>query len=196
MIIHINGYPGVGKLSVARVLAAALQGRLLDNHTICNVAFALTAFKSDAYYRTIRAVRDVAYEQVMALPSSEPIILTNAHTANSAWGRENWAATCELARRRGTPLMSVILDCELEENLRRMQSPERQPARKLIDPAANSAALERLEILDLPCDHRFRLDVTGLSPEAAAQAILAWLTPITKKPAERAGFQGAPGAEV
>ncbi len=45
MIIHINSYPGVGKLAIGKILQKRLQGRLLDNHSIYNVALALTEFK-------------------------------------------------------------------------------------------------------------------------------------------------------
>ena len=38
MIVHINGWPGVGKLTVAREVARRLSARLLDNHTLHDVA--------------------------------------------------------------------------------------------------------------------------------------------------------------
>lgn len=41
MIIVLNGYPGVGKLTIGRKLAPVLRGRLLDIHAVYNVAFAL-----------------------------------------------------------------------------------------------------------------------------------------------------------
>ena len=37
MIIVLNGYPGVGKLTIGRALAETLKGRLLDIHTIYNL---------------------------------------------------------------------------------------------------------------------------------------------------------------
>jgi shikimate kinase len=40
MLINLNGWPGVGKLTVGRILAKTLGGRLLDNHTLLNVASA------------------------------------------------------------------------------------------------------------------------------------------------------------
>ena len=49
MIIVLNGYPGVGKLSIGRKLARLVDGRLLDIHSIYNVAFALTEFRSPEF---------------------------------------------------------------------------------------------------------------------------------------------------
>ena len=45
MIIVLNGYPGVGKLAIGRELTSLLGGRLLDIHSVYNVAFALTEFQ-------------------------------------------------------------------------------------------------------------------------------------------------------
>jgi shikimate kinase len=46
MIVHLNGWPGVGKLTVGRKLAPMLNARLLDNHTLHNVALAICDFDS------------------------------------------------------------------------------------------------------------------------------------------------------
>ena len=46
MLVHINSYPGVGKLTIGRALANQIGGKLLDNHSIYNIAFALTEFRS------------------------------------------------------------------------------------------------------------------------------------------------------
>ena len=69
MIIHINSYPGVGKLTIGRHLAERLNGKLLDNHSIYNVAFAVTEFRTPAFYQTVRPVRDVAYARLLELPA-------------------------------------------------------------------------------------------------------------------------------
>jgi predicted kinase len=60
MLIQLNGWPGVGKLTIARRLAERLSARVLDNHSIYNVAFALTKPRSPEFYETVRAVREVA----------------------------------------------------------------------------------------------------------------------------------------
>jgi hypothetical protein len=176
LIIHINGYPGVGKLTIGRILADRLNGKLLDNHSIYNVALALTQFKSPAYYDTLRAVRTIAYQRVLELPATIPVILTNAHGSESEWGNECWDAAIELARARRSKLFIVVLLCTPEENARRIQGPDRDLKRKPRDPNMfHGNALGR-PLLDRGGDYLLRLDVTSLGADEAAQAIQAWVT--------------------
>lgn len=91
-LIYINGAPGVGKLTIARLMAEQLNVRLIDNHAIYNVGFALTDFRSAAFYAAVRAVRTAAYDQILHLPEHEIVILTAADFDDSDWGRENWQA--------------------------------------------------------------------------------------------------------
>lgn len=122
MILNINGYPGVGKLTIGTIVAERLDAKMLDNHTIYNPAFALTEFKSDAHLRLTRAVRDLCYEQVLALPAGTSVVMTNALMADSEWANENWDLIIDLAARRGAPLLNVALTCELDENRRRIRA--------------------------------------------------------------------------
>lgn len=175
MIIHINGFPGVGKLTVGKLLAAQLGGRLLDNHSIYNVALALTEFKSPPYYETLRAVRAIAYQRVLELPAGVPVVLTNAHMSDSDWGNECWDAVIELARTRGVPLFIVVMECSPEENARRIQGLDREEKRKPRDPGMFRGNIEGRPLLDRGGDHLLRLDVTHLPAEEAARQIAAWV---------------------
>ena len=130
MIVHINSYPGVGKLTIGRALADLIGGKLLDNHSVFNVAFALTEFKSPAFYDTVRAVREIAYRRILDLPSDVPVVLTNWYSQGSAWGEENWDRAIALARERKCALNIVTLACRPEENARRIRAPERSAKRK------------------------------------------------------------------
>ena len=133
MIININSWPGVGKLTIAEKLVEQIGGRLLDNHTIFNVAFSLCEFRTPPFYEAVRAVRTIAFERAAALPLEVPLTLTSAY-ANTPFGVENWTAIRAMADQRGSPLCVVVLDCSLAENTRRLQSPERASRRKLVDP--------------------------------------------------------------
>jgi hypothetical protein len=98
------------------------------------VAFALTEFRSAAFYETIRSIWKIADARIIELPDTVPIILTEALTEGSAWANESWARIMLLADARG-PLSVVNIECELEENRRRIQSAERDLKRKPRDPA-------------------------------------------------------------
>jgi len=174
MIININGWPGVGKLSVAERLQQRIGGRLLDNHAIFNVAFSLCEFRTPEFFETVRAVRKIAFARAAKLPAETSVILTSAY-ANTPFGRENWTAIRELANARGTLLCNVVMDCSLAENIRRLQSPERVRFRKLTDPQPLIAAREASQLLEGGGDHLLRLETSDLAPEDSAARIAGWL---------------------
>ena len=174
MIININGWPGTGKLTVAKQLVKRIGGRLLDNHAIFNVAFSLCEFRTPAFYETVRAVREIAFMRITALGSEIPVTLTSAY-ADTPFGRENWAAIRKTADTRGSQLCIVVLDCSLDENLRRLQTPDRARLRKLVDPAPLMTARGNNRLLDTGGDHLLRFDISQLTAEESAKRILEWL---------------------
>lgn len=174
-LIHINSYPGVGKLTIARHLAAQIGAKLLDNHTVYNVAFALTEFKSDAFYQAVKDVRAIAYRLIAELPPEVPVILTNAHAQDSAWGNACWDQAIDLAQRTGRHHVVVLLNCTREENARRIQSLDRVEMRKPRDPNMFRQGETDRPLIERDADRLLRLDVTALSAEAAATDIADWL---------------------
>src|SRR5262245_39734913 len=174
MIININGWPGIGKLSVAELLHRRIGGHLLDNHAIYNVAFSLCAFGTPEFFDTVRAVRHIAFARASKIPADTPIILTSAY-ADTPFGRENWAAIRAVANSRGTPLCNVVLDCSLEENMRRIQAPQRARLRKLTDPQPLVAMREKSGLIDDDGDHLLRFEVTELTAERSSRRISGWL---------------------
>ena len=175
MIININSYPGVGKLTIGRRVAELLGGRLLDNHSIYNVAFAVTEFRSPAFYGTVRSVRDIAYARILELPNETPVVLTNWYSEDSIWDVENWDEIIALARRRGRPLFIVVLACAPEENARRIQSEGRAGKRKPRNLEMVDANRLGRPLLERGGDGLLRLDVTSLAPDTAAHQIVDWV---------------------
>jgi hypothetical protein len=174
MIIHLNGWPGVGKLTVARGIVHSVGGCLLDNHTIYNLAFSLTEFRTPAFYDTVRAVRDVAYARVLDIDPSVKLTVTNA-LSNSEWGRENWEKLGELASKRGSLFLAVTLHCSLAENVRRLRTPERALLGKLIDPVPLTAQHSGGTLIEEGADHLLQLDTTEMTPEATVERIVTWV---------------------
>lgn len=171
MIIHLNGMPGVGKLTIARILVAKVGGRLLDSHSVYNVAFGLTEFRTPEFYDLVRSVRDVAYSQIARTLADVPIVLTNALGAGP-WADENWMALVNLARQRGSKLYAVAISCSRDEHLLRLTSPERLYLRKLTDPSL--LRFDSGELSTMGADAVLHMDSSSASPEACADQIFRW----------------------
>jgi predicted kinase len=173
-LIYINGAPGVGKLTIARLMAEHLNARVLDNHTIYNVGFALTDFRSAAFYAAVRAVRTAAYDQILSLPGHEIVILTAADFDDSDWGRENWQAVTQLAGERQWPFYVITLTCEPDEHRRRIISEDREGRGKLRDADA-VIRLSQRPLIQGRGDRKVTLDTTNMTATDASEHLLIWM---------------------
>ena len=174
MIIVLNGYPGVGKLAIGRELAVQLSGRLLDIHTIYNVAFALTEFRSPEFVETVEAIEAIAHKLILRLPIGVPVVLTTVLAGEGDWGDAEWSRIAELGRTR-PPFLVVHVLCDLDENIRRIQSPERGEKRKPQDPEmARRNQSQGKPLKGDDARHLLKLDTTSMSAADAARAIAAW----------------------
>ncbi|ABD54048.1 AAA family ATPase [Jannaschia sp. CCS1] len=175
MIIVLNGYPGVGKLTIGRDLARLLGGRLLDIHSVYNVAFALTEFKSPEFRATVEKVEAIAHDLIHALPDGEPVVLTTVIAGDSAWGQAEWQRIIALGEAR-PPFAVVHVTCDLEENIARIEDAGRDHKRKPRDRSyaeRNQAQAKPLAGLD--ADNLLVFDTTGMPPTDAAKAIKGWI---------------------
>ncbi|TSD86112.1 ATP-binding protein [Mycobacterium sp. KBS0706] len=174
MIVHLNGWPGVGKLTVARLLAPRLQARLIDNHLLHDVAIRCTGIDDPArwpLYETVRAAAD----QVLAdRPRSETFVMTNALCIGSPRECEAWRQVVALAETRAVPLVPVVLEADATVLRSRVQSLERQ-GRKLTDPDALAAMIRADRLLKPDVPERLDLDTSRLAAADAAAAIEAHL---------------------
>ncbi|WP_338720779.1 AAA family ATPase [Devosia sp. XK-2] len=175
MLIVLNGYPGVGKLTIGQELAARVAGRLLDIHTVYNVAFALTEFRSPAFVATVEKVEAIAHDLIRDLPADVPVIITTVLAGDSEWGTAEWRRIEALGRDRA-PLYVVHLHCDLDENMRRIQAEGRGAKRKPRDgEMARRNHAEAKSLLGADAPHLLRLDVTRLMSDEAAVSIMDWI---------------------
>ncbi|WEX86562.1 AAA family ATPase [Sinorhizobium garamanticum] len=175
MIIVLNGYPGVGKLTIGQELISKISGRLLDIHSVYNVAFALTEFKSPEFIETVEKIEAIAHDLILKLPVEIPVVLTTVLAGSSDWGNAEWQRIVRLGRERG-PLFVVHMHCDLEENIRRIEAAERSAKRKPrdADMARRNHALGKV-LAGIDEMNLLKLDVTTLSPTDAATKIAEWI---------------------
>ncbi|NTJ35853.1 AAA family ATPase [Agrobacterium rhizogenes] len=175
MIIVLNGYPGVGKLTIGQELITRISGRLLDIHSVYNVAFALTEFKSPAFIETVEKIEAIAHDLIRTLPLGIPVVLTTVLAGNSDWGDAEWERIVRLGRARA-PLLMVHLHCDLYENIRRIEAAGRAAKRKPCDPEmARRNHAQGKVLAGINEANLLQLDVTNMSPTDAAAKIEDWV---------------------
>lgn len=170
MIVHLNGWPGVGKFTIGRALATRLSARLIDNHLLHDVALVCTHFSDPDRWPLYEAVRGAAYAALAKRPASEIFVMTNAFCVASEKELVGWQHVVELAVARNCPLIPVVLTAETEENVRRLESATRSN-RKLKDSATfhSFIATDAIQRPDVP--ELIELDVTHMSAENAAETV-------------------------
>ncbi len=174
MIIVLNGYPGVGKLAIGSELIELMGGRMLDIHSVYNVAFALTEFKSPEFVETVEQIESIGHDLIRKLPPEQPVVLTTVLAGEDERAGREWDRIVKLGYER-PPFLVVHVSCELEENKRRIASEDRAMKRKLRDPeVAVRNQTGPVPLLGLDEDHLLKLDTTDMTPVEAAQAISAW----------------------
>jgi len=181
LIVHINGWPGCGKLTIARQLAKHLGARLIDNHTLINPAECLFARNDANYWPLRKAVRALAFEYAARLAPGTHLVLTDA-LADIASDRAVFDDCLELASQRGAKLIAVVLECEEEENLRRLRAAGRVELLKLTNGEVLRDLRAKYRLLrptDVTC---IELDVSALSAAEAAAAISGRCTQASYNP--------------
>ncbi|MBX5174651.1 AAA family ATPase [Rhizobium sp. NZLR1b] len=170
-IVHINGWPGTGKLTVGRLLAERLGARLIDNHTLLNPAEALFS-RSDPLHASLRGqIRQAFFDHAVRADPAESFVFTDAlsddadDSAVFSWYRD-------LAAARGVNLVAILIDCAPEENARRLASPGRSEALKLTDTATLQRLRANYKLLRGLAERTVEIDTTGLSPEHTMARIL------------------------
>jgi len=174
MIVHLNGWPGVGKLTVARLLAPRLQARLIDSHLLHDVAIRCAGIDDPARWPLYEAIRAAAYRVLAERPRAETFVMTNALCVGSPRECESWRQVVTLAETRAVPLVPVVLEADDVVLRSRVQRLERQ-GRKLTDPNALVEMIRCDRLLKPDVPERLDLDTTHLAAAAAAAAIEAHL---------------------
>jgi hypothetical protein len=179
VILHLIGFAGTGKLTIAQAILARAPFLLVDNHFINNVVFRLidTDGKSPLpprVWENVRKVRAIVFDTMRELSKpARNFVLTNQLVEGAAEDEKVFQEVRALARARGAAFLPVRLLIAPEELARRVVSPQRQALLKARDPhEAWRIAREHQVYIPKDVDY-FALEVTTLAPADAAERILA-----------------------
>lgn len=181
VIIHLLGWPGVGKLTVARemrIQAAPLGVALVvvDNHLtsvpILDVVEADGAgHLPDGTWDHVARIREVVYDAIESLARSETsFVFTNVLVESDLRSAIVVDRLLRLAEVRQTAYAPVLLECRPDEHRVRSSSPARLEKRKWID-AAEILRFAETESLYLP-GGTTTVDTTGIEAGEAADLVL------------------------
>jgi hypothetical protein len=179
-IIYLVGPPGVGKLTIGRILSDVLDARLVHNHLWLNPVFSLieTDGKTklpEEVWPLIAKVRQAVFEAAATLlPASRNLVFTHAAVTPSEVDDTIAQDILEVARKRRAHLLVAQLTCTAEILSARVLSPERRLMLKEDD--AQAARINAsFPPFDVKHSSKFHLDTTNLTAENSAREILKWL---------------------
>ena len=173
--IHLIGFPGTGKLTIAQQLQTLVPAILVDNHLINNVVFTLvdpdgkTKLPSSVW-DNVRKVRSVVIDTIRDCAKPERnFIFTNALRQGFNDDQVAFDQVAELARQRSAQHFVARLLISRDELCRRIVSPDRKAKFKAISAEEARDLSDNHEVLHVAGS--FDLDVTDFSAEEAAKAL-------------------------
>jgi len=175
-VVFMLGYPAVGKRTVGRHLADLLDGVLVDNQLIHHPLLALfrwdgkSPLPADIWERT-DPIRDAVMTTIEDLAPT-----TNSYVFTNCLEDDDWAATQydrlrSLAHRRGSLFLAVMLTCDIEEQVRRIDSPDRIALMKGSDPEGYRWHRQHVTLFQPPAEDVLELDTTLVEPARSAKRV-------------------------
>ncbi len=179
IVIYLIGYPGTGKLTIAKEICKRRPDvKLVDNHLINNPI--LSVIEQDGRTPLPQRVWDnvgqvwtaVLDTMVTVSPKHFSFVLTNVLLEKNKDDHSHFKRIQKMAAERNAVFVPVLLTCAVEELARRIVSPERRERMKDINAETPARLAQRSPLIPIDHENCIDLDVTDLAPDAAADIIL------------------------
>ena len=175
-VVFLLGYPGVGKRTVGLRLVKLLDGVLVDNQLI-NIPL-LTLFKWDGkssipmeIWDGVEPIRRAVLGTIEDLaPKSNSYVFTNV-LKDDEEDTSHYDRIRSLAHRRGSLFLSVMLDCDVDEQVRRIGNPDRSARLKGSDPEGYRRHRHHTKLYRPPAGEVVHIDTTKIGPRRNAERI-------------------------
>ena len=175
-IVFLTGYPGMGKRTVGGHLAQRLDGVLVDNQLINRPLLELFRWDGKSFlppeiWDRVVPIREAVLGTIEDLaPRSNSYVFTNVLTDDAA-SRAHLDAVRALARRRGSLFLSVVLTCDVDVQVSRIDNADRVALRKGSDPEGYRWHRLHTTLLEPPADEVVHLDTTTIEPATNADTV-------------------------
>jgi len=175
-VVFLLGYPGVGKRTVGSQLAELVDGVLVDNQLI-NIPL-LTLFKWDGkssipmeIWDRVEPIREAVLGTIEDLaPKSNSYVFTNV-LEDDERDAGHYNRIRSLAHRRGSLFLSVMVDCDVDEQVRRIDNPDRIARLKGSDPEGYRQHRHATKLFQPPAEEVVHVDTTEVNPRRNAERI-------------------------
>lgn len=180
-LIVLNGYPGVGKSSVASALQALIpESRCLQSHLLIEPVAALLERDETGYRHLRKALRTPILDCIANNPSLQHRTIITTYYQETLEDREiDLKEFFESAMRGGRPFMVFILSCSPQENTRRLLGRSRSSKSSLRDENILNDIRQNHFVYSFfddgfqkPDVWEYQLDIEDTKPEEAARKIL------------------------
>lgn len=180
-LVILFGPPAVGKMTVGKELGNLTGMKLFHNHMTIELVLPFFEFDTPAYLRLVTTFRRMIVEEV-AQSDLPGLIFTCVWALNQESDRQFLQSIVDIFRRQAAESYFIELQATLEERLARNKTEfrlsQKPSTQDLVWSEQNLLELEANYQMnsteDLAVDgHYLKLDNTYLSPEAAAQQIMA-----------------------
>lgn len=166
-LIFLHGAPAVGKLTVARELAALTGVRLFHNHLTVDLVTSLFPFGSEGFIRLREQIWQAAFAEAARSGVSLIFTFNPERTVRERFVQD----TIETVESAGGRVVFVELTCDEAELERRMENSSRKEFGKLASVALYRTLRDdgAFDFAKLPEGLTF--DTTNQTPAATAQAV-------------------------
>lgn len=190
-IVHLVGFPGAGKYTVAQAIvrAAAESGErylLIDNHYTSNVIFGVMEVDGivplpRAVWDRVDEVREAVFKAIEQFsPPEWSFVFTNVLTMEEPRDPPAVHRLAALAAARGCPYVMVHLRCDEAELIRRVPNDDRRARMKWLDAEAVRRFMHGRTLLTIDGHAPFELDVTATSPDDTARRVLGHVAVLSR----------------
>jgi len=179
-IVFLLGYPGMGKRTVGSHLAELLDAVLVDNQLINRPLLEL--FRWDGkesipmeIWDRVVPIREAVLGTIEDLaPKTNSYVFTNVLTDDQA-SADQYDSLRSLARRRDSLFLAVMLTCDIDVQVSRIDNPERIALRKGSTPEGYRWHRLNTRLFEPPAGEVIHIDTTEIAAQENAAAILGEL---------------------